>query len=343
MREGFTGTTYGGGIYTDGTVFELKTGKEKVLHNFEDGADGAWPESGLILDKARNIYGTARGGGDGRYGTIFKLDTAGTFTTLYTFTGGADGGGPEAALLFDEAGDLYGTTSSGIHNFGTIFKLDATGILTTLYTFMGGVDGGSPYSWLIFDKAGTLYGTTSGGGLYGHGTIFKLDTAGTLTTLYSFCSQANCADGENPMAGLVRDQAGNLYGTAPGGGGPACSGGCGTIFKLDKKGVFSVLHTFTGGADGAIPYAGLVLDKEGNLYGTTQYGGNNGCVYGYGCGTVFKLNAAGALTNIHTFTGAADGANPYAGLILDKEGNLYGAASDGGSYGKGVAFKITPQ
>ena len=198
-----------------------------------------------------------------------------------------------------------------------------------LHTFTGG-DGYQPYAGLVRDSAGNLYGTTAGGGTYGAGVVFQLDATGAETVLYSFTGGA---DGATPVADVKRDSAGNLYGTTAGGG----TYGAGVVFQLDATGAYTVRYTFTGGADGANPYARLVRDSAGNLYGTTVNGG------AYGYGVVFKLDTTGAETVLHSFTGGKDGANPYAGLLLDSASNLYGTTYYGGAYGKGVAFKITPQ
>jgi uncharacterized repeat protein (TIGR03803 family) len=251
----------------------------------------------VIRDSVGNLYGTTGGGGTFGFGTVFKLDTSGKETVLYSFTGGADGEFPEAGLVRDVAGNLYSTTifggTSGNCNggCGTVFKLDTTGKETVLYSFRNG-DGAYPNS-VIRDSAGNLYGTTYGGGPpsfcfgSGCGVVFKVDTTGKETVLYTFTGGA---DGANPYAGLVRDAKGNLYGTTSYGGDmAACKGGCGVVFKLDKTGKETVLHRFMG-ADGASPYAGLVRDAKGNIYGTTFTGGDLTCVvYVGGCGVVFKL------------------------------------------------------
>jgi uncharacterized repeat protein (TIGR03803 family) len=271
----FYGTAYQGGSYGDGTVFKLDTaGKETVLHSFtySDGA-GLW--SGLVMDKAGNLYGTAVEGGSYGYGTVFKLDRTGNETVLYNFTGGADGAYPEAALVRDKDGNLYSTTSlGGPYGYGTVFKLDTAGKETVLHSFTYS-DGAVLYAGLIRDKEGNLYGTANQGS-YGYGTVFKLDRTGNEAVLHNF---TNTPDGANPFAGLIRDKEGNRYGTTTGGG----SYGYGTVFKLDTTGKETVLYGFSGGTDGNSPFAGLIRDKEGNLYGTTFLGGS------YGYGTVFKL------------------------------------------------------
>lgn len=309
----------------------------KVIHTFS-GADGSWPKASLIMDPAGNFYGTTSAGGTFGWGTVFKLDPAFNETVLYSFTGGADGGGPVANVIRDPLGNLYGTTNWGggrACSCGTVFKLDPSGNLTVLYTFTGSFDGGSPLAGLIRDGDGNLYGTTSTGPGYGEGNVFKVDAAGQETVLHSF---GQLGDGSGPR-GLIADKAGNLYGATGGGG----QYNFGTVFKLDiKTGTETVLYSFRGATDGAIPWGGLTLDNIGNLYGTTNVGG------AYGRGTVFKLDTAGNETVLHSFTGpGADGQYPYGFLLRDSAGNLYGTASSGadnyckvGQLGCGTVFKL---
>lgn len=278
-----------------------------------------------------------------------------TYTVLYTFKGGTDGAVPiTAGLIRDAAGNLYGTTNSGGNNLdcssnippgcGVVFKLDPRGKETALYTFTGGADGGSPTAGVIRDNEGNLYGTTDfgGSGSLSAGTVFKLDDTGQETVLHSFCSSSNCADGNGPQAGVIRDNEGNLYGTTLGGG-EFCTeyGGCGVVFKLDPSGQETVLYNFCPNGygnctDGNFPTAGLVRDNEGNLYGTTGYGGANGE------GTVFRVGPTGTETVLHSFAGGADGASPFAGLVRDEAGNLYGTTTGGGPSGWGTVFKVDP-
>ncbi|PYX58184.1 MAG: hypothetical protein DMG76_09955 [Acidobacteria bacterium] len=207
--------------------------------------------------------------------------------------------------------------------------MDTTGNETVLHSFMGPPDGAGPSAGLIMDKAGNLYGT-AGGGSYGYGTVFKLDTSGNETMLYSF---TNVPDGAYPSAGLIMDKAGNLYGTTTGGGAGNCVllgvSGCGAVFKLDTTGNETVLYRFTNVPDGTLPYAGLIMDKAGNLYGTTEFGGDGSCDFGVGCGTVFRLDTTGNEIVLYSFMGPPDGAIPLAGLIMDKAGNLYGTTYGG--------------
>lgn len=353
------GTTLNGGTANQGTAFKLDTtGKETVLHSFAGSPDGAYPVAGLIRDAAGNLYGTtANGGGSGGAGTVFKLD-AGSTETVFN----PAGANPSADLFADAAGNLFGTTTEGgVSNKGAVFKLDPAGTATLLYSFTGPPDGAAPKRVLIQDAAGNLYGTASGGGLgpcftifnepptpptkVFCGIVFAIDATGNETVLYKFSGQP---DGAVPLSGLIRDASGNLFGTTYQGGTGHCeeSGtsvialptetGCGTIFMLDTAGKETVLYSFTGEPDGALPLAGLVRDAAGNFYGTTYIGGASGA------GTVFKLDTMGAETILYSFTGGPDGGHPEAGLQVDAAGNLYGTTNDGGAAGFGTVFKLTP-
>lgn len=274
---------------------------------------------------------------------------AATFKVLYYFKGGSDGHYPNASLIADDSGNLYGTTYfGGAANAGTVFKLAPDGTETLLHVFTGyPTDGALPQANLTSDGEGNLFGTTRGGGApISWGTIFKLTPDGTETVLYNF---AGGSDGAYPYAGLTADAAGNLYGTTYYGGGTGCTNnyGCGTVFRLAPDGTESVLHAFAGGNDGANPAAGVILDSAGNLYGTT-IGGGAGCS-GYGCGIVFKIAPDGIETILHTFTGyPTDGSGPWGGLIKDKVGNLYGTTYVGGSgssrcyEGCGTVYELAP-
>jgi uncharacterized repeat protein (TIGR03803 family) len=279
-------TDYGGDMSCGcGVVYKLDTARQyTVLYTFTGGADGSIPQGGVIRDSAGNLYGTTYAGGTSGQGVVFKLDTAGQETVLYTFTGGADGGGPNAVIR-DSAGNLYGTTGGGgTSGAGVVFKVDAAGHETVLYSFTGGADGGSPFAGVIRDSAGCLYGTTFGGGTASAGVVFKVDPAGRETVLYTFTGGA---DGGNPTAGVIRDPAGNLYGTTNSGGTGIFNG---VVFKVDPAGQETVLYAFcslTDCADGVGPYAGVIRDSANNLYGTTQGGGTSNS------GTVYKLEPAG--------------------------------------------------
>ncbi len=333
-------TQYGGTAGGYGTVFQLDpNGDESVLYSFAGTPDAEDPYAGLIRDKAGNLYGTTiYGGTNGGYGTVFKLAPDGKETVLYSFAGTPDGTDPYGGLVRDGAGTLYGTTIFGgtAGGFGTVFKLNAAGKLTLLHSFSGTPDGEDPYGGLVRDSSGNLYGTSLyGGNAGGYGTVFKVNKAGKLTLLHSF---SGTPDGVNPRDGLVRDKAGNLYGTTIYGG---TGGGYGTVFKLSPAGKLTLLHSFSGNPDGVNPYARLARDSAGNLYGTTFYGGT------FGYGTVFKVSKAGKLTLLHSFNYAPDGGNLIGGLVLDKAGNLYGTTSAGGDTscgfsGCGTVFEIMP-
>jgi uncharacterized repeat protein (TIGR03803 family) len=315
-----------------------------TLYSFSGGTDGGDPQAGLVLDAQGNLYGTTEKGGAHGVGTVFKLDTTGKQSVLYSFTGtGGDGAYPFAGLVMDAASDLYGTTySGGAHNYGTVFKVDAAGSETVLYSFTdAGGDGAYPVAGLVMDSASNLYGVTPSGGTHGAGTVFKLDAAGNETVLYSFTGTGD--DGLFPLAGLVMDSLGNLYSTTTNGG----AYGYGTVFDVDTAGDETVLHSFdftplAGSSDGSYPDAGLVMDAQGNMYGTTDKGGIQ--VGGdQGQGTVFKVDTAGKETVLYRFTGYAkggDGFHPLAGLAMDAQGNLYGTTSLGGAKGQGTVFKL---
>jgi uncharacterized repeat protein (TIGR03803 family) len=339
-----------------GVVFKVDPkGKETILYNFTGGADGGSIsyDSTLIRDEAGNLYGTTDGGGSLSCfcGVVYKVDPAGNETVLHAFTGGADGnpGFTTPTLSRDKAGNLYGATIEGGDlsaclpitdgGCGVVYKVDPAGNETVLYTF-NGVDNNAFPDWygpLVRDEAGNFYGTT----VYalGAGTVFKLDPAGNETTFYTFT-----VTGASPYSGLIRDQDGNLYGTT------TSNSGTGTVFKVDPAGKETTLYSFTGGADSGATTARLVRDPAGNLYGTTVFGGDlSGCFVGSGCGVVFKVDPAGKETVLYSFTGAADGGFPEAGLVLDEDGNLYGTTNIGGDLscapgfvsGCGVVFKLT--
>jgi len=332
-----------------GVVFEQNaTGKFRVLHRF-DFTHGAVPSTNLIQDASGNLYGTTPWGGNSTCelhgcGVLFKLTPSGKFSVLYSFTGGSDGGNPGSGLIRDAKGNLYGTTALTASSSGEVFELTTSGQLEVLYSFTGGTDGEGP-NGVIQDSKGNLYGSTFGGGAFGNGTVFKLDTSGTETVLYSFKGKS---DGGEPTSRLIMDSAGNLYGTTQLFGDhkgncdlPNSPPGCGTAFKVDTAGVFSVLVKFDY-ADGDNPYnSPLTPDTHGNFSGTTLKGGD-GCG-GVGCGVAYKLSAAGKESVFYNFKGGSDGDGPSAGVVEDSKGNLYGTTSVGGdaSCDCGVIFELT--
>jgi len=317
-----------------------------------DVADGAAPSGALVQGLDGNVYGAASAGGADGVGTVFKVTPHHGITTLYNFcsqTNCADGQYPDAGLTLGTDGNFYGTTGWGGANIcgpnlgcGTIFKITPAGKLTTLYSFCSQpncVDGTNPEAVLLQGLDESLYGTTVAGGDNGFGTVFKLTPSG-VTTLYSFCSQPNCADGQSSYGGLILATDGNFYGTTGRGG----ANGGGTIFKLTEGGSFSTLYTFCsqpGCLDGAAPYGGLIQAIDGNLYGTTLGGAN--CNILYGCGTIFRITLTGTLTSLYNFcqTNCLDGGSPWAGLLQATDGNLYGTTSDGGLNNGGTIFRST--
>jgi len=369
-------------MYGCGTVFQLTPQangrwKETVLYTFTGGTDGCSPSSNLIFDAAGNLYGTTSGYEDGydgcNNGTVFELlpgaNDAWTFKLLYGFE---DYGATPGGLILDKAGNLYGPTlQGGSDGWGSVFELsprsDGTWMETVLYSF-DNTDGSFPVGNVIFDQAGNLYGITAEGGTgncnnYGCGVVFELSPEKngewTETVLHNF----NGVDGASAATGLTADANGNLYGATEGGGQTGgCvgfQGSCGLVFELSRGAnsdwTETVLHNFNGSeGDGDYPEGTLTFDAAGNLYGTTAFGGAVGGLdcEKYGCGTVFELSpgANGSWTEkvVHIFgtayatSNGADGEFPLAGVIFDKDGNLYGDTANGGTYGMGTVFEITP-
>jgi uncharacterized repeat protein (TIGR03803 family) len=332
------GITANGGANFAGTVFKTTPGRKlTTLYNFcsqdVNGIcyDGDEPQAGLVQGTDGKLYGTTIAGGANVYGTVFSITIDGALTTLYNFCsqgGCTDGASPHAGLIQGIDGNFYGTTLFGgaydncstydPSGCGTVFKITPQGKLTTIYSFCsqsGCTDGSEPYAGLVQGTDGNFYGTTEFGGANNGGTVFKLTPNGTLTTLYSFCSQNDCADGEGPL-GLIQGTDGNFYGTTITGG---INGLYGTIFNITPGGTLTTLYNFcsqSACADGANPYAGLVQDTNGRFYGTTAYGGPNDCGYSeLGCGTVFSLS-----TGLGPFVAA----NPGAGKAGDIVGILGG-------------------
>jgi uncharacterized repeat protein (TIGR03803 family) len=332
-----------------GTVFQMAPdGTETLVHAFAGGCDGANPVAGLVADKAGNMYGTTENGGtcnnDVGFGTVYKLAPDGTESVLYAFKNGSDGEYPSGNLAADRKGNLYGAASGGDAGecsnggCGLVFKVTPKGKKTEFYAFQGGSDGDGPYGDVIMDKAGNLYGTTlQGGGTGcdgdGCGTVFKITPDGTETVLYAF---QGGSDGWSPQNGVVEDGAGNLYGTTWAGG----TSDDGTVFKVTPDGSESVLHSFQGGTDGSFPQAGVILDKTGNLYGTTSNGGCSGRCGGGGGGVVYELASDGTEMVLYAFDKRRFGRNPAAGLLLGKRGYLYGTTAAGGDDNDGVVFEL---
>lgn len=347
------GTAQFGGASNRGVVFELdSSGKETVLYSFTGASDGGIP-IGRLIREGSNLYGITSEGGDPTCscGTVFELDSNQKLTVLHSFKGGKDGsqnqGQPELGLVAIK-GQFYGAASfggisgcDGSLGCGVVFKVTNAGKENVLYRFTAQKDGGFPQD-LIHDQAGNLYGATGGSYMQGNaGTIFKMDTTGKLTTLYTFPGGIT---GTSPRWRLVRAANGALYGVTQYGGDSSCalgSSGCGVAYRLDSTGKEHVLHTFgKQPTDGEEPSGGL-LDAAGNFYGVTFYGGTTNSTCSFGCGVVYRVTDGGKYAVLYRFTGAGDGWLPTGGLTEDSSGNLYGATMLGGS-GSGVIFKIKP-
>jgi uncharacterized repeat protein (TIGR03803 family) len=308
---------------------------ETILHSFITET----PSSSLIMDSQGNLYGTTYNSGEPNRGTVFALSPpaesgdAWTEKTLHVFQGIPDGEYPGGNLVMDSEGNLYGTASGGSQGGGVIFEVTAAGEEKIIYNFkLNKIDGHSPIG-LLRDSHGNFYGTTFNGGATNNGTVYELTAAGQEKVLYSF---NGFPDGYNPVGAPVMDSQGNLYGTTFKGG-PKYAG---TVFQVTPAGVETILHGFQANSkDGQYPYAGLVTDSLGNLYGTTGYGGVTGS------GTIFEITAAGAEKILYSFKGGSrDGQLPQTGLIFDSLGNLYGTtAYDPNFIGPfGTVFELTP-
>jgi len=349
---------------------------EITLHSFTPQGLGASPRNGFIADAAGNLYGETSAGGAYGFGTVFAFvpNQQGGWTEqiLHDFQGGNDGEYPTGGLIFDAAGNLYGTTLQGgsaggcaFGGCGTVFELEPDGhgnwTKRILHNFDGAHDGENLEGGLVFDQAGNLYGNTSAGGVHQGGVVFRLSPSSTgewkATLLYSFTFSGGYSPTPSiPVGRLVVDEAGNVFG-ATNFGGDGCSGGCGVIYELSPtsggKWTQAILHNFAAGSDGAFPQDGLISDQAGNLYGTSSDGGTGtglGC--NYGCGTVYEVarGAGGQWTEtvLYNFQGNTDGSAPESSLIFDGAGNLYGTTYAGGGVGTctdggcGTAFELSP-
>jgi uncharacterized repeat protein (TIGR03803 family) len=312
-----------------------------------NGTDGNQPSYEFLIQGTNgNFYGTTYLGGKHNGGTVFEVTTTGKLTVLYNFcseTACGDGAYPYGGLVQGSGGNFYGTTSfGGANNGGTVFEVTSEGALTTLYNFCAQTDcndGYVPSAALIQGSNGNFYGTTQDGGANGGGTVFEITPAGVLTTLYSFCEQTACTDGENPWAPVLQTSSGNLYGTTSEGGGYKA----GEAFVITSAGKFAVLRGFNRIQSGANPYAGLVLASNGDFYGVTSEGGPSAQFNPAG-GTFFQLTTGGAITILYSFcaqTNCTDGSLPLAGLIQGSNGNFYGTASSGGANNSGTVFEFT--
>ncbi len=362
------GNLYGvaseGGGPNAGTIFELSPSglnwTEKTLYRFKGGKDGAMPLGSLIVDASSNLFGTTNLGGANGVGTVFELSPSGatwTKTILHNFGGTKDGQFPSAGLVMDASGNLYGTTEgggafgNGQNNVGgTAYKLTKSGttwIETVIHSFGSGTDGGVPRCNLTLDTADNVYGTTPQGGAQASGIVFKISPQSgggwKESILHSF-NPGNFEDGARPVAGVIFDEAGNLYGTTTVGGGQ----GGGIVFELSPKSGGTWTETILTSFEqpfyqASNLYSGLVFDKAGNLYGATLRGGNfNTFPETFFNGTIFELTPSGTNTTVLFFDGAHGAVPGLGSLVLDSSGNLYGATQAGGANKNGVVFKITP-
>jgi uncharacterized repeat protein (TIGR03803 family) len=349
----FYGTTQSGGTSFQGVVFKLdSSGNETVLYSFTGGSDGGIP-IGRLVASGGSFYGITASGGDPTClcGTVFKLDSSGKLTVLHAFMGGSDGSQneaqPELGLVLIN-GNFYGAASfggvsgcDGALGCGVIFKVTPPATESVLYRFTAQADGGFPQD-LIRDQAGNLYGETGGSYMAGNaGTIFKMDTAGNLTTLFTFPGGTT---GSSPRWRLTRATNGVMHGVTQFGGDSTCalgSSGCGVVFRLDTTEKETVLHTFGQKAtDGEEP-AGALLNVGSSFYGSTFYGGITNSTCTFGCGVVYRVTDNGKYSVVYRFTGASDGWLPTGGLTADSAGNVYGTTQLGGN-GNGVVYKIVP-
>jgi uncharacterized repeat protein (TIGR03803 family) len=355
-----------------GMVFQVTpAGTLTTLYNFcsvANCADGSNPQGSLLLAPNGNFYGTTSGGGAncvgvGGCGTVFELTPAGSLTTLYSFCASAycrDGDDPAMGLALGPNGNLYGSTRLGganclkIHGCGTIFEITLAGQLTTIYNFCPEdkcAEGADP-NQLLLGSDGNFYDTTQASGTHCSsgecGTVFQLTPTGTLTILHAFCSEANCADGMRPIAGLVQASNGNFYGTTAAGG-ANCSyfGGCGTVFEITAAGQLTTIYNFCPErklpcVDGFRPFGALIQASDGNLYGTTSAGGNNGSVSG--SGTIFRSTLTGGLETLYDFcsqSNCADGSTSESAVVQGSDGSFYGTTIFGGANGGGTVYKLS--
>ncbi|HET6275356.1 MAG TPA: choice-of-anchor tandem repeat GloVer-containing protein [Candidatus Cybelea sp.] len=356
-QSGFSlyGTTFAGGTYNSGTVFNLQTdGKERVLYDFSGGQKGTGPSPLTRLNGT--FYGvtayTELVGGQLKGGTVFAVNKSGKERTLYVFQDSPDGSLPVAKLTALN-GILYGTTQDGgtspcpglgNDGCGIVFATTITGQERVLYSFKGApYDGAIPESSLLYHNERFYSTTTFGGsgGCYnsdklGCGTVFSITPSGQEHVLHSFTGGT---DGAYPLARLV-NVSGTLYGTTEQGGTNCYGAGCGTVFSITPRGKETVIYTFKGGSDGKYPFSGLTL-MNGTLYGTTEDGGGAGC-QGQGCGTIFSVTTTGKEQILYRFSGnPPDGKFPESDLTL-LNGALYGTTDNGGARHHGIAFEITP-
>ena len=331
----FYGTTNSGGTNNGGLVYQwVPGGSPNPVYMFcktKSCPTGADPQSALVLAPSGLLYGTAAGGANDNGGTVFTITPTGLFHLLYSFCAQVncpDGQNLDTGLARATDNNFYGAAfNGGAYNHGSIFRITPAGQVTVVYSFCpqtNCLDGAAPGAPITQGANGNLYGTTAGGGTadFNGGTVFELTKSGTLTTLYSFCSQTNCSDGQRPFAKLLLASDGNFYGTTSSGG----THGGGTIFRITPQGTLTTLYklcSLSNCADGFGSYSDLIQATDGKLYGVTNQGGANNY------GTIFQITTAGTFTTLHSFAGA-DGANPVGALVQGTDGILYGTTGSGG-------------
>ena len=314
-------------LATTGKSINATLTRPQIMYAFS-GFDGGLPQSELLKGNDGLFYGTTGAGGTHNTGTVFKITTAGTLTTIYNFTGGADGCSPRAGLLLGSDGFFYGTASGGGAGFGTIYQVSASGAFTTVYTFTGGIDGGVPDIRLAEGNDGLFYGTTRQGGVNGTGSVFNVSSAGTFTTLFSF----NSTNGATPVGGLVLGNDGNFYGATMLGGTNKNNNNDGTVFQFSPAGTLTTLFRFTGNTNNAFPGSQLIQGNDGLFYGTTSNGKG-------GEGSVFKITSAGTLTTLHTFTDG-EAKDSRGALIQGRDSFFYGTTLSGGNR-YGIVYQVS--
>lgn len=330
-----SGTLFGvvgdGGINSNGTVFSIsQDGDFKLLYRFTGGPLGSQPSG--IWEYNGVVYGTTMMAGDNGFGTAFSISEKSNLLTIHAFNGGDgyEAGGPVA----QSGGVFIGAAGFGGYfaSCGTIYELTPAGITTVLYNFGCGWYDQSGPNGVLLGSDGNYYGTNYGSWFYGPqtqvGTIWRLTPSGTLTTLYTFTGGT---DGGHPRSTPVLATDGNFYGDTHDGG----ASGCGVIYRITAAGDYSVIYSFTGGADGCAPVAALIQGKDGNVYGSTTTGGASGN------GTLFSITSTGTLTTLHSFTGGIDGSSVYGALVEGEPGTFFGVAEGGGENRVGTVFKLT--
>ena len=341
----FYGTTECGGALDVGAVYRLTpAGTESIVTSFASGTVARGPVGELVQAGDGNFYGTTYWGGSNNTGTVFKLASDGTVTTLWSFGSGSDGQLPKGGLVQASDGNFYGTTGSGgTTGYGTLFRMTPGGVETVLWNFGNGTDGFAPQGALVMGSDGNLYGTTSLGGTNASGTIFRITLTGVETVVWNFGSAvAGTVDGGLPAPRLIIGSDGNFYGTTEGGG----TNGGGTLFRFTPAGTLSVVWAFGAGTDGNGPWSGVTQGTDGNFYGTTVSGGTIqtcGASYNYGCGTIFRITPAGEESVLWDFGFGGNGAqvSPLS-VVQSADGSLFGVTSSGGPAGGGSIFQLKP-